>query len=55
MEERIVTKPKNARVFKSKTKVMLINFFDVHGIVTFIGQILAGVVRHEKAKTQHKQ
>ena len=26
-------RPKKARVFKSKTKVMLIAFFDVHGIV----------------------
>ena len=26
-------RPKNARVFKSKTKVMLIAFFDVHGMV----------------------
>ena len=26
-------RPKKARVFKSKTKVMLISFFDVHGIV----------------------
>ena len=36
MEERIVTKtPKGESVhlFKSKTKVMLISFFDVHGIV----------------------
>ena len=27
------TRPKKARVFKSKTKVILIAFFDVHGIV----------------------
>ena len=33
MEERIATKTQKARVFKSKTKVMLIAFFDVHGIV----------------------
>ena len=33
MEERIVAKTQKARVFKSKTKVMLIAFFDVHGIV----------------------
>ena len=33
MEERIVAKTKKARVFKSDTKVMLIVFFDVHGIV----------------------
>ena len=33
MEERIVTKTKKARVFTSKTKVMLIAFFDDHGIV----------------------
>ena len=26
-------RPKKARVFNSKTKVMLITFFDVHGIV----------------------
>ena len=26
-------RPKKARVFKSKTKVMLIAFFDIHGIV----------------------
>ena len=26
-------RPKKARVFKSKTKVMLIAFFDVHGII----------------------
>ena len=33
MEEHIVTKTQKARVFKSKTKVMLIAFFDVHRIV----------------------
>ena len=33
MEERIVTKTKKAKVFKSKTQVMLIAFFHVHGIV----------------------
>ena len=33
MEERIVTRPKEARVLKSKTKVILIAFFYVHGIV----------------------
>ena len=33
MEDRIVTKTKKARVFTSKTKVMLIAFFDVHEIV----------------------
>ena len=33
MEKCIVTRPKHARVFKSKTKVMVITIFDVHGIV----------------------
>ena len=33
MEERIVKRTKKARVFKSKTKVMLIPFFNLHGIV----------------------
>ena len=33
MEERIVTQTQKVRVFKSKTKVMLIAFFVVHGIV----------------------
>ena len=34
MQQRIVTKTqKGEGVFKSKTKVMLITFFDVHGIV----------------------
>jgi len=33
MEEHIVTRPQKTRMFKSKTKVMLITFFDVHGIV----------------------
>ena len=33
MEERIVTNTQKARVFKSKTKVMLIAFFGVHGNV----------------------
>ena len=33
MEERIVTKIQNTRVIKSKTKMMLIAFFDIQGIV----------------------
>ena len=33
MEERIVIKTKKAMMFKSKTKMMLIACFDVHGIV----------------------
>ena len=33
MEERIVIKTKKAMKFKSKTKMMLIDCFDVHGIV----------------------
>ena len=33
MEERIVTKTQKGEGVQDKTKVMLITFFDVHGIV----------------------
>ena len=60
----LLPKPKKTRVFKSKTKVMLIAFFDVHGIVhaEFLSQgqtinqhIYKNILRHLKRSVREKR